>query len=289
LTGRDGAQEELTMKRYRIAGAVCAALLTTLILAATASAAPEGATIVVPSGYFATISNATFGDTTVSPTNCPVDSLAYGYQLNGGSLNQLATGTGCESVAGTTIEPSLNPTTLAIYLTDKTCDIPADTYYSNDTSSTSHSLVTQTSSTTYSVSIMDSDVCSGTVGYGHLRLPPKPGTGNLNLTVTLTPICTATAEFVEGFPAYHYDPYLANVLIAGACLSIDEVNPTQDCQNNRAAVLAYEGDIAQLVADGFLPSVLQPALDVAAQQLLIGCSTPPLIPIVPPIMPTLPG
>jgi hypothetical protein len=277
------------MNRYRIAGAVCAALLATLVLAAAASAAPEGATIVVPGGYFATISNATFGDTTVSPTNCPVDSLAYGYQLNGGSFNQLATGTGCGGVAGTTLEPSLNPSTLRIYLTDKSCDIPADTYYSDDTSSTSHALVTKTSSTTYSVSIMDSDVCSGVDGYGHLRLPPKPGTGNLNLTVTLTPICTATAQFVEGFPAYHTGAFLANVLVAGACLAIDEVSPAQSCQNNKAAVTSYEAYIAQLVADGFLPSALQPALDVAAQQLLLGCSTPPPPPVIIPIMPTLPG
>jgi hypothetical protein len=268
------------MKRYRIAGAVCAALLATLVLAAAASAAPEGATIVVPGGYFATISNATFGDTTVSPTNCPVDSLTYGYLFNGPPTT-LASGSGCESVAGTTLEPSLQPSTLIIYLNDLTC---GDGYFSNDTSATSHALVTKTSSTTYSVSIMDSDVCSGTDGGGHLRIPPKPGAGNLNLTVTLTPICTATAEFVEGFPAYHTGAFLANVLVAGACLAIDEVSPAQSCQNNRAAVLSYEAYIAQLVADGFLPSALKPALDVAAQQLLIGCSTPP-----PPVPITMPS
>jgi hypothetical protein len=131
--------------------------------------------LVIPAGQTATLSGAEFGDFV---TNCPGDSLAYGYQLNLGANVQVATGgAGCQHVAGATIGPFPTATLLRIWLTDFTPPGPY-TFYSD---STTHALVTGPSP--FVVSINDSFF--GLRGPSVTYLPTGPGHGNLNVTVTI--------------------------------------------------------------------------------------------------------
>jgi hypothetical protein len=172
-----------------------------LVLASAASAYPTTVTeIVIPADGTATLSGAEF---------CADDPLTYGYTLNGGPLQPVAyhaaSGSGqCETVTGTTtITPgSTQPTTLRVYLTDTLsspkCD---DTYYSDGTGDGNHALVTQESSSTYDVSIMDCYVGNATTG---TRLPTANGAGNLNVAVTVQapPPPTATISSPPGGGTY---------------------------------------------------------------------------------------
>jgi len=239
--------------RYKVAGAACAALLVTLVLAAAASATPTSA-IVIPAGYVATLSSATFGDEIVNPGNCPADPLAYGYQLNSGANVQLATGVGCEPASGATIGPFATPTQLRVYLNDVGCGTTPYLFYSDG----AHALVSAVNSSTWSVSIMDSDLCGS--GPSDARVPVAPGTGNFNVTVTLTPetpaaLCTATRTLVTGSPAYTGGSFLsrgvATLFTIGACIAIDQVSASPSPRNG-FLVAQYDGYVTRLVRGGWL-------------------------------------
>src|SRR5579872_1269117 len=177
--------------RFKVAGATFAALLVTLAMAAQANAS-TAVEFVIPVRVVATSSNAAFGDNTINPGNCPADQLAYGYQLSSGASVQLAAGAGCQSVSGTTVGPFTTLVQLRVFLNDVGC---GDTFYSDG----SHALVSASNPWTWTVSIMDSDLC--TSGPGVSRVPVAPGTGNFNATVTLTPVtpravCATTRALV---------------------------------------------------------------------------------------------
>ena len=133
--------------------------------------------LIIPAGRTATLSNAKFGDFV---TNCPGDSLAYGYEVNLGADVQVATGgAGCQNVPGVVvIGPFTTASLLRIWLTDFTPPGPY-TFYSDNTK---HALVS--GSNPYTVSIMDSFF--GQRGPDVTYLPPGPGNGNLNVTVTIS-------------------------------------------------------------------------------------------------------
>jgi hypothetical protein len=241
--------------RYKMAGAaVCAALLATLVLAAGASAVPTTSEIVIPAGYVATLSSATFGDDIINPGNCPADPLAYGYQLNAGPNVQLATGVGCEPAAGATIGPFSTPTQLRVYLNDVGCGITPYLFYSDG----GHALVSAVNSSTWSVSIMDSDLC--TSGTSDLRVGVAPGTGKPNIAVPLPPetgtaICAATRALVTGSPAFTGGSVLsrgiATLFTIGACLAIDGVSASPS-PRNAFLIAQYDGYVTRLVHGGWL-------------------------------------
>jgi len=253
--------------RYKVAGATLVALLLTLVLAAGASAVPANE-IVIPAGYTATLSNAAFGDNTINPGNCPADRLEYGYNLNGGADVQLASGVGCDPVAGATVGPFATPTTLRVYLEDFTC--PGDYVFYSDGS---HGLVTPTGAETWQVSIMDSDLC--TMDPTVPRAPGAPGTGNFNVDVTLTPVtpygvCATTTALVTGSAAYADAPLVArgsaNALTAVACSAIDQVTGSPSVRNT-LQIAQYERSIAGLVHGGWLTTAQGAALDAEASAL----------------------
>ena len=163
--------------RLAVVGVACAALLSLLVLASAASAYPTTVTeMTIPAGDSAMLSGADF---------CADDTLVYGYTLNGGPKQELATGSGqCDALPGPIAIPAVSvQTTLLIYLTDTYYEC-GDTYYSDGSGDANHSLVTQTSDSTYGVSIMDCDVGGDTTMD---RPVPAPGDGNLNVTVTILP------------------------------------------------------------------------------------------------------
>lgn len=137
--------------------------------------------LVIPAGKTATLTNAQFGDEfptmPLAPntwTNCPGDSLAYGYQLNLGANVQIATGgAGCKSVAGAVIGPFPTAVLLRIWLTD--FHAPVFTFYSDG----NHAKVS--GSNPWLVSIRDSFFGLITTA----PLVPLPGDGNLNVVVTI--------------------------------------------------------------------------------------------------------
>ena len=159
-----------TTFRLAVAGASLAALASTFVLATSAAASGS---IEIPAGDTATLSGAEF---------CADDSLTYGYTLNGGPEQPLATGNGqCDTgLQGATIGPVSAQTTLLVYLTDNyfTCD---DTYYSDGTGDGAHALVTPVGTDSWGVSITDCGVGSDTTD---TRIPTA-GEGNLNVTVTV--------------------------------------------------------------------------------------------------------
>jgi hypothetical protein len=138
--------------------------------------------LVIPAGKTATLSNAQFGDffatAPLAPntwTNCPLDPLAYGYQLNLGANVQIATGGGgCSSRPGAVIGPFPTAVLLRVYLTDN--HAPAYTFYNDG----NHATVV--GSNPYLVAIRDSYF--GTITTG--PLVPAPGDGNLNVVVTIS-------------------------------------------------------------------------------------------------------
>jgi hypothetical protein len=159
-----------------------------LVLASAASAYPTMVTdIPILAGDTVTLSGAYFGDPTGPYANNPSDPLVYGYSLDDGSTDVIVddNGTGgSKSAKGAGPIPVLpGQTDLLVFLTDNYTDPSdssnscGDTYYSNG----DHALVTQTSSSTYDVSIYDCDV--GTMKGS--RTPPADGAGNLNVTVTI--------------------------------------------------------------------------------------------------------
>lgn len=238
--------------RHKMAGAAVAALLLTLVLATSASANPPSE-IVIPAGYVATISNAAFGDSNIDPGNCPADLLDYGYELNSSPNVQLDSRSGCAPAAGATIGPFPAPTQLRIYLDDYGCG-SGNVFYSDGP----HALVTPVNPLTWGVSLMDANLC--TSGPSDPRVPVKPGTGNFNLTITLTPgspgaICAATKTLVTGSPAYQSASFLsrgyANLLILGACIAIDQVSGPPGPRNARL-ITQYDGYVAVLVRSGLL-------------------------------------
>ena len=130
--------------------------------------------LVIPAGKKATLSNAQFGDALLptaplapnTATNCPGDSLAYGYQLNLGTNVQIATGgMGCQVVAGAVIGPFPTAVLLRIWLTD--FHTPVFTFYSDG----NHASVA--GSNPYLVSIRDN--VFGTITTG--ALVPLRATG----------------------------------------------------------------------------------------------------------------
>jgi hypothetical protein len=250
---------------YRVAGAAFAALLMTLVLAAGAGASPPSG-IVIPAGDVATLSNATFGDQIVNPGNCPADILAYGYELGAGANVQLASGAGCQPLIGATIGPFAAPTQLRIFLADTGC---GDTFYSDG----NHALVSASNPWTWTVSIMDSNLC--TSGPGDSRVPVAPGTGNLNLTVTLTPgtpdgVCATTRTWVTGSAAYATGPSgsrgYASALTILACLAIDRVSASPSPRNT-APIAQYDGYVTRLVQGGWLTATDGAYLTAAAGAL----------------------
>jgi hypothetical protein len=138
--------------------------------------------LVIPAGKKATLSSAQFGDSfptaPLAPntfTNCPGDSLAYGYQVNLGVNVQVATGgAGCQAVAGAMVGPYPTAVLLRIFLTD--FHAPTFTFYNDG----NHAKVV--GSNPYLVSIRDS--LFGTITTGPLI--PLPGDGNLNVVVTIS-------------------------------------------------------------------------------------------------------
>ena len=240
--------------RYKVAGAAVGALLLMLVLAAGASAIPTPAEIVIPAGYVATISNATFGDDIIDPGNCPSNRTNYGYQLDSDPNVQLDSGVGCEPAAGATIGPFAVPRQLRVYLDDFTCNY---VFYSDG----SHSLVTPLSATSWGVSLMDSDVGCVT-GPGTPRLPVHPGTGNFNLTITLTPetpyaLCATTKSLVTGSPAYQSGGVVvrgyADLIVRGACQALSLIYGPPGPQHARPIAL-YDSSVRSLVRTGLLSS-----------------------------------
>jgi hypothetical protein len=132
--------------------------------------------IVIPAGTTATLSNARW-------TNGPCDALTYGYQLNLGANVALASKPGgpCFNAAlpGATIGPFPTAVLLRIFLRDTgTPSVSCNyTFYSDG----SHARVTGTNP--YAVDIRDSVFCQ--VPPSVPLVPPGPGGGNLNVTVTI--------------------------------------------------------------------------------------------------------
>lgn len=138
--------------------------------------ARQAPVITIPAGHTLTIGNVSLG--------C-YDPLTFGYQLDGGS-NITVGGGRCYSAANAaTVGPFAQDTTIRIWMTDTSAHncsgYPVSyTYYSDG----SHALVTGDGP--YQVDIMDSGVgCS--VPADQPRLPTWPGTGNLTLTLTISP------------------------------------------------------------------------------------------------------
>lgn len=238
--------------RYKVAGAVVAALLLMLALAAGASATPTPSEIVIPAGYVATISNATFGDDIIDPGNCPANRMNYGYELDSDANVQLDSGVGCRNAVGATIGPFSTARQLRVYLDDFSCNY---VFYSDG----SHSLVTQLTPLSWGVSLMDSNVGCIT-GPDTPRQPVKPGTGNFNLTITLTPetpaaLCTTTRSLVTGSPAYQSGWVVtrgyANLMVNSACMALGLIYGPPGPQHARPIAL-YDGTITTLVRSGLL-------------------------------------
>ena len=248
--------------RFKVAGAVIAALLLALVMATGASASLS-TEIVIPVGDIATLSNATFGDDTINPGNCPANRLEYGYQLNSGPNVQLDSGVGCEPAAGVTVGPFSTPTQLRVYLEDFTC--PSDNVFYSDGV---HALVTPLTPLSWGVSIMDSDLhCVS--GPTDPRVPGAPGTGNFNVTVTLTPataagLCSALQALVASAP--HGNSPLASALTLGACSALNQAN----AQRGVKKVLAlgqFDRFLAGLVQGGWLTPSQAASFAAAANAL----------------------
>jgi hypothetical protein len=137
--------------------------------------------LVIPAGQTATLSNAQFGDffptAPLAPntfTNCPGDTLQYGYQINLGANVPVSTAAaGCRTAPGATIGPFPTAVLLRIWLTD--FHTPVFTFYNDG----NHATVVGTNP--FLVSIRDS--LFGTITIGPLISPP--GDGNLNVVVTI--------------------------------------------------------------------------------------------------------
>jgi len=197
-----------TTFRLAVAGASLAALAASLVLATSANA--SGA-IEIPAGATATLSNAAFGDG--GATNCPSDTLTYGYQLSGGALVPLATGgNGCNAATGATIGPFVTDMSLLIYLTDDYCGAAA-TYYSDGSGDADHALVTTESGGSYGVSITDCDVGSQTT----TDRVPTDGHGNFNVTVTVVPAAQAPGVSIVTPPDGAFYSAGQNVLADFSC------------------------------------------------------------------------
>jgi len=263
------------MIKLKVAGAACAALLSMLALASTASAIPASQ-IVIPAGYTATLSGAEF---------CADDTLNYGYTLNGGAEQSLATGSGqCDTgLQGATIGPVFAPTTLLVYLTDTYCP---DTYYSDGTGAGDHALVTPVGVNSWGVSITD---CGIGGDQSDTRIPTGNGDGNLNVTVTLTPatstaVCNATDAMVQGSSAWQHASLLQRELQAygpmtEACLAIEEISPRLSCSVNQGWVTNYENWVAVLVREGWLTSAQGSYLDASASALVPSCKVLKPVPV----------
>ena len=177
--------------RLALVGASLAAVVATLVLAASASADPSPMAITIPAGDSAKLYDAMFGS---GATNCPDDSLAYGYELVVGSVVtsdvpsvDTHTGGQCnggssESAAPATIPQVTTTTSLLISLTDDAC---GSTYYSDGTGSGDNALVWQDNSLTYEVSLMDCDAPGGGEQEGGTRQPTGENEGNFNVYVLL--------------------------------------------------------------------------------------------------------
>jgi hypothetical protein len=132
--------------------------------------------IVIPAGKTATLSNARW-------LFAPCDALTYGYQLNLGANVALASKPGgpCFNAAlpGATIGPFPTAVLLRMFLRDTgTPSVSCNyTFYSDG----SHARVTGTNP--YAVDIRDSVFCQ--VPPSVPLVPPGPGGGNLNVTVTI--------------------------------------------------------------------------------------------------------
>jgi hypothetical protein len=254
----------MEVSRYKVAGAAFVALLVTLMLATGASANPPA--IVIPAGDIATLSNATFGDNVIDPGNCPANRLKYGYELGAGPNVELDTGVGCEPAAGATIGPFSTPTQLRVYLDDYTCPNESNPYFFY--SDGSHALVTSTGPLTWVVSIMDSN--SGCVdGPSVTRVPGAPGTGNFNVTVTLTPatpagLCATLKALVASSP--NGSSPLASALTYGACAVI---NQSGAARGVRKVLLIGQFDrfLTGLVQGGWLSPADAASLAAAANAL----------------------
>jgi hypothetical protein len=241
------------MLKLKIVGAGCAALLSMLVLASAASAVPATPGVfVIPAGYTATLSGGTF---------CADDSLTYGYTLNGGSLQPLASGGNgeqCGTAAGGTVGPFNTQRTVRVYLTDNYCAL---TYYSDGTGAGDHSLVTPEGTNTWGVSITDCGIGGDTTD---TRIPSANGDGNLNVTVTISPatggnVCEETAVLATGSP-------FSNTDVVGACLAIDEVFGPPSSRN-AAAIRSYDIYVGDLVAAHWLSSANAAYLESAAAAL----------------------
>jgi len=253
----------MKVTRYKVAGAAFVALLLTLVMAAAASANLSGE-IVIPVGDIATLSNATFGDNIVSPGNCPANRLKYGYELNSGPNVQLDSGVGCEPAAGATIGPFATPTQLRVYLNDFTCPDGGNVFYSDG----NHALVTPLSALSWGISIMDSDVACVS-GPTVPRVPGAPGTGNFNVTVTLTPetfagICATTQALVASSP--NGLAPAATLLTNSACAAINQAAAARGVRQVEA-IAQYDRFVAGLVQGGWLTPSEGASLTAAANSL----------------------
>lgn len=252
---------------YKVTGAAFLTLLVMLILATGAFAAPTNE-IVIPAGDVATLSNATFGDNIINPGNCPADRLEYGYELNANPNVQLDSGVGCEPANGATIGPVSAPTQLRVYLDDFTCG-DGYVFYSDG----GHGLVSPVTPGTWTVSIMDSDLCMSLPT--DVRQPVAPGTGNFNVTLTLTPetggaICATTTQLVTGSTAYLAGSSVsrgtANMLVSNACSSIEQAGSAQGVRG-MLLIAQFDRSIAGLVAGGWLSSTQGSYLTAAASTI----------------------
>jgi hypothetical protein len=253
----------MQVSRFKVAGAAFVALLSALVLATGASAIPTSE-IVIPAGDIATLSNATFGDQTVNPGNCPANRLEYGYELNSGPNVQLDSGVGCEPAAGATIGPFATPTQLRVYLNDFTCPNGGNLFYSDGL----HALVTPLSPLSWGVSIMDSDLACVS-GPTDPRAPGAPGGGNFNVTVTLTPatasgLCAVLKALVAS--SAHGNSPLASALTLGACSALNQAHAARGVQKV-LALGQYDRFLAGLVQGGWLSASEAANLAAAANAL----------------------
>jgi hypothetical protein len=148
---------------------------------------PASAAIVIPAGGQAVLSGAVFA-------GC--NSLAYGYQLNGGANQQVDAkpafcpgGSGPPTPAsGASIGPFAADQSLLIYLSDVTCGA---TYYSDGTGTADHGLVT--GSNPFLVALDDGG--PGPCDLVNVPSLPSPPSDNFQVSVMVTdpPTVSVTA------------------------------------------------------------------------------------------------
>jgi hypothetical protein len=171
----------MRMSRAKVVvGALLAALVSSVVLAATAGTAGAAVfNMVIPAGHQAVLALGRVGPT------CPADQVAWGYNLDSKGTRSVTLQSnglgGCTAVLPNVfVGPFLTDTSIRIFLTDFTIG-PAGgpfTFYSN---STTHTLMTPLGPTAWGVDMRDSFF--GTCGPTCVLTPVGFFTGNVFVEV----------------------------------------------------------------------------------------------------------